>query len=90
LNSKASKIKLTVEDGDPSILVPKELIINALGLENVTSLRNAMDGVTHFGSRPFFNDNTVSNNQDQQRRMTRGFNYNDYVFEDAEGQHSVG
>ena len=51
-----AKIELTIEDGDKNLLEPQTLRINALGLENVESLRKARDGITHFGSKQFFGE----------------------------------
>jgi hypothetical protein len=47
----AVRLSLKVDDGEEGLLKPKSLIFNANGLENVQGLRNAQDGITHFGSK---------------------------------------
>ena len=56
VDPKYAKIELTVEDGEKNLLKPQILRINALGLENVESLRKVKDGVTHFGSKQYFGE----------------------------------
>lgn len=41
MNPNAAKIAIRVEDGDPDLLKPAILIINAFGLENCQGYRNA-------------------------------------------------
>ena len=58
---------MTIEDGE-NIFEPSVLIINAHGLENIVGLRKAHDGVVHFGSKRFIDENEQTA-------------YNDYVFD---------
>jgi hypothetical protein len=51
IDANAARMQMKVEDGDEGLLKPGVLIFNECGLENVRGLRNAMDGITHFGSK---------------------------------------
>ena len=51
--SLLARLEIEVIDGDKQIIGTQVLKFNALGLENVKPLRNAYDGVTHFGSKRF-------------------------------------
>ena len=58
------------------MLRPNRLIINEFGLENVQGLRNADDGIVHFGSRKVIDDNVL----DKLKMLRHGTLKNDYVF----------
>ena len=76
LDPDAAKLTMQVEDGDKDLLKPNVLKFNAFGLENCKSLRNALDGITYFGSKKYHDD------QDSKIPKTVGSPFlNDYVFE---------
>jgi hypothetical protein len=74
-----------VIDGDKNLLTPNVVRVNALGLENVKALRNAFDGVTHFGCKRYYDDSL----RKAEGFKSMGLFYNDYVFEIPEGSGSM-
>ena len=78
LDPNLAKIEIEIIDGDKNMLIPNVLRINAHGLENAKPLRNAQDGVTHFGCKRFYDDTT---RKTAGELKTFGLFYNDYVFE---------
>ena len=53
LDPKLARLEVEVIDGEKQIIGTQVLKFNAWGLENVKPLRNAYDGVTHFGCKRF-------------------------------------
>jgi hypothetical protein len=53
LDTNLARLEVEVVDGEKQIIGTQVLKFNAWGLENVKPLRNAYDGVTHFGCKRF-------------------------------------
>ena len=85
LDPSLPKLEIEVIDGDRNLLSPNVLSLNAFGLENVKALRNAYDGVTHFGGKRYYDDSL----RKAEGFKSMGLFYNDYVFDIPEGSGSM-